>query len=139
MGVLGSTELFQINFHYIIELLQYCAFVFIFSHFMPNAKCSCLIFCVIDSVSFFPFVYFDVQLACCCGSAACSCCCNCCPKIKQSTGTRIMYAVYFLLVTFICGVMMYPTVEEEMRKNVSTPMIISYKVYAVLFCYDFKL
>ncbi|KAF6729758.1 Serine incorporator 5 [Oryzias melastigma] len=29
-----------------------------------------------------------------------------------------MYAVYFLLVTFICGVMMYPTVEEEMRKNI---------------------
>ncbi|KAM7018042.1 serine incorporator 5 [Tautogolabrus adspersus] len=56
------------------------------------------------------------QLACCCGSAACSCCCNCCPKIKQSTGTRIMYALYFLLVTIICVIMMSPTVEGEFQK-----------------------
>uniref|UniRef100_A0A8C4IBK0 Serine incorporator 5 n=1 Tax=Dicentrarchus labrax TaxID=13489 RepID=A0A8C4IBK0_DICLA len=59
-----------------------------------------------------------VQLACCCGSAACSCCCNCCPKIKQSTGTRIMYAFYFLLVTIICVIMMSPTVEQELRDNI---------------------
>ncbi|XP_004072472.1 serine incorporator 5 isoform X1 [Oryzias latipes] len=58
------------------------------------------------------------QLACCCGAAACSCCCNCCPKIKQSTGTRLMYALYFLLVTFICAAMMSPTVEEELRKKI---------------------
>ncbi|KAM9393511.1 serine incorporator 5 [Pholidichthys leucotaenia] len=55
------------------------------------------------------------QLACCCGSAACSCCCNCCPKIKQSTGTRIMYALYFLLVTIVCVIMMSPTVEDQIR------------------------
>lgn len=61
-----------------------------------------------------------VQLACCCGSAACSCCCNCCPKIKQSTGTRIMYALYFLLVTIICVIMMSPTVEKELKEKVST-------------------
>uniref|UniRef100_A0A8C5D9U2 Serine incorporator 5 n=1 Tax=Gouania willdenowi TaxID=441366 RepID=A0A8C5D9U2_GOUWI len=53
------------------------------------------------------------QLACCCGSAACSCCCKCCPKIKQSTGTRIMYAFYFLLVTIICVIMMSPTVLKD--------------------------
>uniref|UniRef100_A0A672ZYV6 Serine incorporator 5 n=1 Tax=Sphaeramia orbicularis TaxID=375764 RepID=A0A672ZYV6_9TELE len=58
------------------------------------------------------------QLACCCGSAACSCCCNCCPKIKQSTGTRFMYALYFLLVTIICVIMMSPTVEEALRHNI---------------------
>ncbi|XP_076126767.1 serine incorporator 5 [Alosa pseudoharengus] len=55
------------------------------------------------------------QLACCCGSAACSLCCGCCPKIKQSTGTRFMYALYFMLVTVICVVMMSPTVEKEMQ------------------------
>lgn len=60
-----------------------------------------------------------VQLACCCGSAACSCCCNCCPKIKQSTGTRVMYALYFLLVTIVCVVMMSPTVEDLMKQHVS--------------------
>uniref|UniRef100_A0A3Q1GKU9 Serine incorporator 5 n=1 Tax=Acanthochromis polyacanthus TaxID=80966 RepID=A0A3Q1GKU9_9TELE len=58
------------------------------------------------------------QLACCCGSAACSCCCNCCPKIKQSTGTRIMYAFYFLLVTVICVIMMSPKVDEELRDKI---------------------
>uniref|UniRef100_A0A4W5PXD3 Serine incorporator 5 n=1 Tax=Hucho hucho TaxID=62062 RepID=A0A4W5PXD3_9TELE len=58
------------------------------------------------------------QLACCCGSAACSCCCGCCPKIKQSTSTRFMYALYFLLVTVICVVMMSPTVEQEMRDHI---------------------
>uniref|UniRef100_A0A8D3BU46 Serine incorporator 5 n=1 Tax=Scophthalmus maximus TaxID=52904 RepID=A0A8D3BU46_SCOMX len=59
-----------------------------------------------------------MQLACCCGSAACSCCCNCCPKIKQSKGTRFMYAFYFLLVTIICVIMMSPTVEQEMRDHI---------------------
>ncbi|XP_036383869.1 serine incorporator 5 [Megalops cyprinoides] len=59
------------------------------------------------------------QLACCCGSAACSLCCGCCPKIKQSTGTRFMYALYFLLVTSICVIMMLsPTVENEIRDHI---------------------
>uniref|UniRef100_A0A146P5L3 Serine incorporator 5 n=1 Tax=Fundulus heteroclitus TaxID=8078 RepID=A0A146P5L3_FUNHE len=58
------------------------------------------------------------QLACCCGSAACSCCCNCCPKIKQSTGTRLMYVFYFLLVTVVCAIMMSPTVEQTMKDNI---------------------
>ncbi|XP_055775982.1 serine incorporator 5 [Salvelinus fontinalis] len=58
------------------------------------------------------------QLACCCGSAACSCCCGCCPQIKQSTSTRFMYALLFLLVTVICVVMMSPTVEQEMRDHI---------------------
>lgn len=68
---------------------------------------------------------FCLQLACCCGSAACSCCCNCCPKIKQSTGTRVMYAFYFLLVTIICVIMMSPTVEEMMKDHVSSVRDVS--------------
>ncbi|XP_008335059.1 serine incorporator 5 [Cynoglossus semilaevis] len=58
------------------------------------------------------------QLACCCGTAACSCCCNFCPKIKQSTGTRVMYALYFLLVTIICVIMMSPTVEQVFKDHI---------------------
>ncbi|KAB5528468.1 hypothetical protein PHYPO_G00140530 [Pangasianodon hypophthalmus] len=57
------------------------------------------------------------QLGCCCGSAACSLCCACCPKIKQSTGTRFMYALYFMLVTITCVIMMSPTVEMQLRDN----------------------
>lgn len=60
-----------------------------------------------------------LQLACCCGTAACSLCCKCCPKIKQSTSTRFMYALYFILVTIICCVMMSTTVANEMKTHVS--------------------
>ncbi|XP_067294262.1 serine incorporator 5 isoform X1 [Pseudorasbora parva] len=58
------------------------------------------------------------QLACCCGSAACSLCCGCCPKIKQSTSTRFMYALFFMLVTVTCVIMMSPTVETAMREHI---------------------
>ncbi|KAF7250323.1 Serine incorporator 5 [Varanus komodoensis] len=60
------------------------------------------------------------QLACCCGTAACALCCKCCPKIKQSTSTRFMYALYFILVTVICCVMMSETVANEMKKHMNT-------------------
>ncbi|KAG9353730.1 hypothetical protein JZ751_011852 [Albula glossodonta] len=58
------------------------------------------------------------QLACCCGSAACSLPCSLCPKIKQSTSTRCMYALYFLLVTATCVIMMSPTAEKAMRDHI---------------------
>lgn len=58
------------------------------------------------------------QLACCFGSAACSCCCRCCPNIKQSTGTRVMYAFFFILVTAVCVIMMSPTIEQGMRDSI---------------------
>lgn len=63
--------------------------------------------------------FLSLQLACCCGTAACSLCCRCCPKIKQSTSTRFMYALYFILVTIICCVMMSTTVANEMKTHVS--------------------
>ncbi|NWR23017.1 SERC5 protein, partial [Emberiza fucata] len=65
-------------------------------------------------------VCLTFQLACCCGTAACSLCCKCCPKIKQSTSTRFMYALYFILVTIICCVMMSTTVANEMKTHVSS-------------------
>ncbi|XP_064165244.1 serine incorporator 5-like isoform X1 [Anguilla rostrata] len=58
------------------------------------------------------------QMACCCGSAACSLCCDCCPKIRQSTSTRFMYALFFLLTTAVCVIMMSPTVERAMRDHI---------------------
>ncbi|XP_030423636.1 serine incorporator 5 [Gopherus evgoodei] len=58
------------------------------------------------------------QLACCCGTAACSLCCRCCPKIKQSTSTRFMYALYFILVTVICCIMMSRTVATKMKERI---------------------
>ncbi|NWS12306.1 SERC5 protein, partial [Pachyramphus minor] len=64
------------------------------------------------------FFCLTFQLACCCGTAACSLCCKCCPKIKQSTSTRFMYALYFILVTIICCVMMSTTVANEMKMHI---------------------
>ncbi|ETE69806.1 Serine incorporator 5 [Ophiophagus hannah] len=58
------------------------------------------------------------QLACCCGTAACSLCCNCCPKIKQSTSTRFMYALYFILVALISCIMMSETVAKQMKEHI---------------------
>uniref|UniRef100_A0A8C6VTH3 Serine incorporator 5 n=1 Tax=Naja naja TaxID=35670 RepID=A0A8C6VTH3_NAJNA len=57
-------------------------------------------------------------LACCCGTAACSLCCNCCPKIKQSTSTRFMYALYFILVALISCIMMSETVAKQMKEHI---------------------
>uniref|UniRef100_A0A8C5P8W8 Serine incorporator 5 n=1 Tax=Leptobrachium leishanense TaxID=445787 RepID=A0A8C5P8W8_9ANUR len=57
-------------------------------------------------------------VACCCGTAACALCCSCCPRIKQSTSTRIMYAIFFILVTIICATMMSPTVAQLMKDNI---------------------
>lgn len=65
------------------------------------------------------------QLACCCGTAACSLCCKCCPKIKQSTSTRFMYALYFILVTIICCIMMSTTVANEMKTHVSNRDVVT--------------
>lgn len=58
------------------------------------------------------------QVACCCGSAACALCCTCCPGIKQSTSTRIMYALFFFLVTVVCAVMMSPSVAKLLEEHI---------------------
>ncbi|XP_032824553.1 serine incorporator 5-like [Petromyzon marinus] len=58
------------------------------------------------------------QLACCCGPAACSLCCSCCPGIKTSTGTRIMYTLYHVLGTAACCLMLSPTVSEFLKEHV---------------------
>ncbi|KAM6223385.1 serine incorporator 5 [Rhynchocyon petersi] len=58
------------------------------------------------------------QLACCCGSAGCNLCCGCCPKIRQSRGTRFMYALYFILVAILCCIMMSETVAREVKEHI---------------------
>ncbi|XP_018592360.1 serine incorporator 5-like [Scleropages formosus] len=72
----------------------------------------------------------STQLACCCGPAPCTLCCDSCPKIKQSTGTRFMYTLYFLLVTAVCMVMMSPTMEKVMRENIPYFSEMCYKIGA---------
>jgi len=56
------------------------------------------------------------SLACCCGSAACSLCCSACPTCKNSTSTRIMYAVMLLLVTITACIMLSPGLHDNLQK-----------------------
>ncbi|XP_067123454.1 probable serine incorporator isoform X3 [Centruroides vittatus] len=56
------------------------------------------------------------QLACCCGSAACGLCCSACPSCKNSTSTRIMYAVMLLLTTIVACIMLSPSLTESLQK-----------------------
>lgn len=56
------------------------------------------------------------QLACCCGSAACSLCCAACPSCKNSTSSRIMYALMLLLTTVVSCIMLSPKLEEQLEK-----------------------
>lgn len=56
------------------------------------------------------------QLACCCGSAACSLCCSACPSCKNSTSTRIMYAVMLLLTTIVACIMLSPSLTDTLQK-----------------------
>ncbi|XP_054723018.1 probable serine incorporator [Uloborus diversus] len=55
------------------------------------------------------------QLACCCGSAACSLCCSACPSCKNSTSTRIMYAIMLLLTTVVSCIMLSPQLKEKLE------------------------
>uniref|UniRef100_H2Z2X2 Uncharacterized protein n=1 Tax=Ciona savignyi TaxID=51511 RepID=H2Z2X2_CIOSA len=56
------------------------------------------------------------QLACCCGSAACSLCCKACPSCKNSTSTRIVYALFLFLGTIVASLMLVPGLEEKLKK-----------------------
>lgn len=55
------------------------------------------------------------EMACCCTSAAFSlCCCSRCPTFKNSTVTRVVYAVILFLATCAAWVMLYPEVGKDL-------------------------
>jgi len=58
-------------------------------------------------------------VSCCCCSDTCSLCCSCLPAVKQSTSTRMMYALFLLCAVFLCCVMLSPEVETMMAALVS--------------------
>jgi hypothetical protein len=59
---------------------------------------------------------FLLQLACCCGSAACSLCCSACPSCRNSTSSRIMYAVMLLLGTIAACITLSPGLQDALKK-----------------------
>ncbi|KAF2881374.1 hypothetical protein ILUMI_24817 [Ignelater luminosus] len=56
------------------------------------------------------------QLACCCGSAACSLCCSACPSCRNSTSSRIMYALMLLVTTVVACITLSPGLQDLLRK-----------------------
>ncbi|XP_063223816.1 serine incorporator 1 isoform X2 [Bacillus rossius redtenbacheri] len=56
------------------------------------------------------------QLACCCGSAACSLCCSACPSCRNSTSTRLMYAIMLLLGMVAACVTLSPGLQDALKK-----------------------
>ncbi|XP_071554751.1 probable serine incorporator isoform X1 [Temnothorax nylanderi] len=56
------------------------------------------------------------QLACLCGSAACSFCCSQCPSCRNSTSTRIMYALLLLLGTIAACITLAPGLQNALKK-----------------------
>lgn len=58
------------------------------------------------------------QLAACCGSAACTMCCsacNACDSCRNSTATRIMYAVMLLVGTIVSCIMLAPGLQSFLK------------------------
>lgn len=57
-----------------------------------------------------------IQLACLCGSTACSFCCSQCPTCRNSTSTRIMYALLLMLGTIAACVTLAPGLQDALKK-----------------------
>ncbi|XP_078033555.1 serine incorporator TMS1 isoform X2 [Augochlora pura] len=56
------------------------------------------------------------QLACLCGSTAFSCCCSQCPTCRNSTSTRIMYAMLLMLGTIAACITLSPGLQDALKK-----------------------
>ncbi|KAL2714279.1 putative serine incorporator isoform X1 [Vespula squamosa] len=61
-------------------------------------------------------IYSLLQLACLCGSTACSFCCSQCPTCRNSTSTRIMYALLLMLGTIAACITMAPGLQDALKK-----------------------
>ncbi|KOX78938.1 putative serine incorporator [Melipona quadrifasciata] len=55
-------------------------------------------------------------LACLCGSTACSFCCSQCPTCRNSTSTRIMYALLLMLGTIAACITLAPGLQDALKK-----------------------
>ncbi|XP_014213525.1 serine incorporator 1 isoform X1 [Copidosoma floridanum] len=56
------------------------------------------------------------QTACLCGSAACSFCCTQCPSCRNSTSTRIAYALMLMLSTILACIALAPGLKDLFKK-----------------------
>lgn len=73
------------------------------------------------------------QLACCCTSTACSLCCSACPSCRNSTSSRIMYALMLLVTTIAACITLSNGLQQALTKvpfckNSSSAVLTSMKV-----------
>lgn len=60
--------------------------------------------------------WWSYQLACCCSGTAFSLCCSACPTCRNSTSTRIMYALMLILTTLTSYIMMSDWIVEKIQE-----------------------
>lgn len=60
-------------------------------------------------------IVFEFQLACCCTGTACSLCCAACPSCRNSTSTRLMYALMLLFGAIISGIALAPGLQDWLK------------------------
>lgn len=59
------------------------------------------------------------QAQCCLWKASCGLCCFCLPPINESTGTRIMYTLFFVVGFLIACFMLSPNFEQAIMENIT--------------------
>ncbi|XP_014671537.1 PREDICTED: serine incorporator 5-like [Priapulus caudatus] len=59
------------------------------------------------------------QISCCCGSMAASLCCKGCPAVRESTSTRVMYTLQFVLCGAIACLMITDHAQKWLQDNLS--------------------
>lgn len=55
-------------------------------------------------------------MACCCTGTACSLCCSACPSCRNSTSSRLMYAVMLLFGAIVGAIALAPGLQDTLRK-----------------------
>ncbi|XP_064620286.1 serine incorporator 5-like [Lineus longissimus] len=60
----------------------------------------------------------NAQINCCCGPTSCSLCFPCCPPVKESTSTRLMYVLFLTIITVVMCLMLAPQIQDLMLQNV---------------------
>uniref|UniRef100_A0A6M2DX78 Putative serine incorporator isoform x4 n=1 Tax=Xenopsylla cheopis TaxID=163159 RepID=A0A6M2DX78_XENCH len=55
------------------------------------------------------------QLACCCAGQACSLCCSACPSCRNSTSSRLMYALMLLVGAVAACITLSPGLQDALK------------------------